>query len=257
MKRQESSKPPSSSRGSRHSSKFQSYTPLNVPRSNVLKHIREKGYVSWSEPMQTPSYKRNMSKYCQFHRDHGLDTEECIHLKNEIEALIKKGHLSEFVKKGDHRRETREQKKPEVEEKENGGDSGGAQKRYAKQVLLAEERKSNGKKHKQDDTITFNEEDEEGVQQSHGDALVVSLLVTHYKVRWVLIDNGSLANIIFWSVLQEMKIGKERLKSISTPLVGFGGDVVHPMGMITLLVTMGTSPQQITLMEDFLVVNRL
>ncbi|XP_057976065.1 uncharacterized protein LOC131163485 [Malania oleifera] len=46
------------------------------------------------------------------------NTEECIHLKNEIEALIKRGHLSKFVKKGDRRREFREQKKPNVNEKE-------------------------------------------------------------------------------------------------------------------------------------------
>ncbi|XP_057951010.1 uncharacterized protein LOC131145847 [Malania oleifera] len=75
------------------------------------------GYVSWPEPMRTPSYKRNMSKYCQFHRDHSHDTKEYIHLKNEIEELTKRGHLSKFMKKGDRQREAHEQKKLYVEEK--------------------------------------------------------------------------------------------------------------------------------------------
>ncbi|XP_057962177.1 uncharacterized protein LOC131153750 [Malania oleifera] len=139
-KRQESNKPQSSSKGAGHTSKFQSYTPLNTPRTNVLIHIQDKGYVLWLEPMRTPSYKRNMSKYCQFHRNHRHDTEEYIHLKNEIEALIKRGHLLGFVKKLDRQREARKQKNPKVEKKEeqvvreiamifgrpsSGGDSGG------------------------------------------------------------------------------------------------------------------------------------
>ncbi|XP_057948235.1 uncharacterized protein LOC131143893 [Malania oleifera] len=54
-----------------------------------------------------------------------------------------------------------------------------------------------------------------------------------------------------------MKIGKERLKPIATPLVGFGGDMVHPVGTITQPVTLGmTTPQLVTSLTEFLVVNR-
>ncbi|XP_057981172.1 uncharacterized protein LOC131166602 [Malania oleifera] len=195
----------------------------------------------------------------------------CSTKKNEIEALIKRGHLSRFVKKGDRRGEAYEQKKPNGDDKEeqivgeivvifggltSGGDSRGARKRYTKKVLLKEKREPNGKRQKQEDTITFNSEDEEGTQQPHDGALVVSLLVVNYKVRRMLINNRSSINIIFWSVLQGMKISKELLKSISTPLVGFGGDIVHPVGMLALSVTIGTTPQQITSLKDFLVVDR-
>ncbi|XP_057972841.1 uncharacterized protein LOC131160992 [Malania oleifera] len=75
-------------------------------------------------------------------------------------------------------------------------------------------------------------------------------------VRRILIDNRSSANIMFWSVLVGMKIGKERLKPVSTPLVGFGGDTVHPLGTITLPVTIGTTLQQVTTLIEFLVVDR-
>ncbi|XP_057954057.1 uncharacterized protein LOC131148360 [Malania oleifera] len=53
-----------------------------------------------------------------------------------------------------------------------------------------------------------------------------------------------------------MNIGRERLKPISTLVVEFGGDVVHPVGTITLPVTIGTAPQQITSLTDSLVVDR-
>ncbi|XP_057948342.1 uncharacterized protein LOC131144016 [Malania oleifera] len=110
-KRQETSTLLANSESRGQSSKFSIYIPLNTPRSDVLMHIRKKDYVSWPEPMRTTSYKCNMSKFCQFYRDHGHDTEECIQLKNEIEALIKRGYLSRFIKKEDRQGESREQKK--------------------------------------------------------------------------------------------------------------------------------------------------
>ena len=41
--------------------------------------------------------KRNKSKYCRFHRDHGHGTDECYDLKQQIENLIKQGKLRHFV----------------------------------------------------------------------------------------------------------------------------------------------------------------
>ncbi|XP_057962288.1 uncharacterized protein LOC131153854 [Malania oleifera] len=63
-------------RGKHH--KFSTYTPLNVSRSELLMQIRKKDYISWPKPMRTPLYKRDMSKFYAFHRDHGHDTKECI-----------------------------------------------------------------------------------------------------------------------------------------------------------------------------------
>ncbi|KAL0453570.1 UNVERIFIED_CONTAM: hypothetical protein Slati_1335100 [Sesamum latifolium] len=36
-------------------------------------------------------------KYCRFHKDRGHSTEDCYHLKNEIEKLIQRGYLKEYV----------------------------------------------------------------------------------------------------------------------------------------------------------------
>ncbi|XP_057948224.1 uncharacterized protein LOC131143879 [Malania oleifera] len=93
-KRQESSALHASPKIRGQPSKFSTYTPLNVLRSKLLIQIKKKDYVSWPKPMRTPLHKRDMSKFCAFHRDHGHDTEECIQLKKEIEALIQRGYLS-------------------------------------------------------------------------------------------------------------------------------------------------------------------
>ena len=52
-----------------------------------------------------------------------------------------------------------------------------------------------------------------------------------------------------------MKIDKEGLLPSDTPLVGFGGTKVFPIGTITLPVTIGTYPHQLTKEVSFLVVH--
>ena len=52
-----------------------------------------------------------------------------------------------------------------------------------------------------------------------------------------------------------MRIGKEQLIPTNAPFVGFGGTRVHPLGAVTLLVTVGDYPQQITRDVTFLVVD--
>ncbi|XP_031120965.1 uncharacterized protein LOC116024204 [Ipomoea triloba] len=45
------------------------------------------------------SPKVDPNKYCRFHRQTGHDTDECIHLKRQIEDLIQRGYLGQFVKR--------------------------------------------------------------------------------------------------------------------------------------------------------------
>ena len=52
-----------------------------------------------------------------------------------------------------------------------------------------------------------------------------------------------------------MGIDKARLIPTNTLLVGFGGIRVFPLGVVTLSVTVGDYPQQITRDITFLVVN--
>ena len=47
--------------------------------------------------MKTDPTKRDLTKYCEFHRDHGHRTDDCIQLRKEIEYLIQRGHLRRFV----------------------------------------------------------------------------------------------------------------------------------------------------------------
>ncbi|XP_070046786.1 uncharacterized protein [Nicotiana tomentosiformis] len=57
-----------------------------------------------------------------------------------------------------------------------------------------------------EDDITFTEEDADKLLLSHSDALVISLNVLYFKIKHVLIDLGSSANIIQWRVLEQAKL---------------------------------------------------
>ena len=51
-------------------------------------------------------------------------------------------------------------------------------------------------------TITFTDEDAERIHHPHDDAIVITLLITNYTTRRVLVDNGSLANILYYQAFQ-------------------------------------------------------
>ena len=103
--------------------------------------------------------------------------------------------------------------------------------------------------------IEFSEEDARRIHYPHDDALVVSLQVGDYNLHRVLVDNGSSADILYYPAYQQMKISKEQLIPTNTPLVGFGGAKVFPLGAVALAVTAGDYPQQVTKEVTFLVVD--
>ena len=90
--------------------------------------------------------------------------------------------------------------------------------------------------------ILFSEEDARGVKQPHDDSLVIMLMIEGFNTRRILIDNGSLANIIYLSAFQQLKVDLKRLRSFKSPLVSFSGDRVYPRGIVALMVIVGSHP---------------
>lgn len=58
--------------------------------------------MKWPGKIKTLLGKRDMNKYWCFHSDHGHNTKDCVTLKDETEALIKRGYLREFVAEDNH-----------------------------------------------------------------------------------------------------------------------------------------------------------
>ena len=105
--------------------------------------------------------------------------------------------------------------------------------------------------------ILFSKEDARGMKQPYDDPLVIMLMIEGFNTRWILIDNGSSANIIYLSAFQQLKVDPNRMRPFESPLVSFSEDWVYPRGIVTLTVTPGSYPLQLTEQLDFLVVDCL
>jgi hypothetical protein len=72
----------------------------------------------------------------------------------------------------------------------------------------------------------------------------------------ILVDNGSLVDILYWTAFKKLNLGQERVVSTNCPLVGFTGEQVQPVRSIELPITTRSYPRQVTIIVCFLPVNR-
>ena len=102
-----------------------------------------------------------------------------------------------------------------------GGDSSSARKAHLRNIRLGEtmEAQVMSKLPRLDTTITFSDSDMEGCQHPHDDPLVIRAVVAINTVHKVLIDNGSLVDIIFASTFDKMGIGMEKLEPVNAHLL--------------------------------------
>uniref|UniRef100_A0A2N9FYM4 RNA-directed DNA polymerase n=1 Tax=Fagus sylvatica TaxID=28930 RepID=A0A2N9FYM4_FAGSY len=254
-----------------------SFTPLNMSIDQVLLQIQDNPDIQWPGKLRSDPTKRSKDLYCRFHRDHGHTTEDCFALKQQIEALIRQGKLGKFVRqdKTEVRHEPRPPRQDENKDRQedrprdiigeirtivgglaSGGASRSSRKAYARQAhnILVTQRSRKSLK-MDDQVISFSEDDARNIHHPHDDALVVTLTIAGFLTRRVLVDNGSSADIIYLPAYQQMKIDKEQLKPIDIPLVGFTGDKVKPLGVVSLVIEAGTYPRQVRTSVEFLVVD--
>ncbi|KAL0453925.1 UNVERIFIED_CONTAM: hypothetical protein Slati_1370600 [Sesamum latifolium] len=103
--------------------------------------------------------------------------------------------------------------------------------------------------------IQFDREEQSRPRIPGNDALVITALLANYEIERVFIDSRSSIDILFGEAYDQMQLGDTPLEVVDTSLYGFAGEVVHPRGMISLPLTLGTSPLRKTCLLKFLVVD--
>ncbi|RRT80369.1 hypothetical protein B296_00012235 [Ensete ventricosum] len=189
--------------------------PLNSTRTQIFHQIREKE-LKTPNPMKSRAEDQDRRRYCHFHHDYGHDTVECYDLKNQIEDLIHHGHLDRHIMK---LRELSLHPKGLVERQIDvivgsptaGGVSSAARKAYARTEVQKRPQPQ------RDPGITFKSENE---YPDHDDALVVTTHIANARVRCIMIDIGSSADILYLDTFH--KLGMTNRDLIPTHDFNFG-----------------------------------
>ena len=252
--------------------KFSSFTPLNTPINKLLLQIQDDPSLRWPGKIRSDPNSRPKNLYCRFHRDHGHLTEDYVALKEQAETLIRQGKLQKYVSRPANTRPAKPPAQREQTEHNrsgpageirtivgglaSGGTSRASRKAYARQVhnIMVVQRPPKNVR-LDDQIISFSEKDARGTHQPHDDALVIMINIAGFTTRRVMVDNGSSADILYLPAYQQIRLDKDKLRPMDAPLVGFTGDKVCPVGIVTLPITVGTHPKTVSKTIDFLVVN--
>ena len=97
----------------------------------------------------------------------------------------------------------------------------------------------------------FSDEDKIGTIQPHDNALVIILRIGGYDVKRVMVDQGSVAEIVYPDLFRGLNLRAEDLTPYNSPLVSFEGKVIIPKGQIRLPVQTSSETVEV----DFIVVD--
>ena len=74
------------------------FTPLNISYDRLLPLIWDHLDFKWPPPMRANPDQLNRSLRCDYHRDHGHETNHCQSLKFLVEKLILARHLRRYIR---------------------------------------------------------------------------------------------------------------------------------------------------------------
>ena len=99
--------------------------------------------------------------------------------------------------------------------------------------------------------LSFSEEDKVGTTQPYEDALLITLRIGDYNVKRVMVDGGSVAEIMYPDLYKGLKLKPKNLLPYSSPLMSFDGKLVTPKGMMRLPIQTGPEIMEV----NFIVVD--
>nr|GFA96336.1 reverse transcriptase domain-containing protein [Tanacetum cinerariifolium] len=100
-----------------------SIPPWKQQEARHKHNFKKGGKFKAPPPITTPVEKRNSNKFYEFLRELGHNTDECMHLKRQIEELLKNGKLSHVIrelKQNSWKDQPKENKKGETSKEEEG-----------------------------------------------------------------------------------------------------------------------------------------
>ena len=223
------------------------------PMHQVLEKIKNEPYFRWPNKMAGESIKQNQNLYCQYHQDHGHTMKNCRNVWNYLDQLVREGKLRHLM----HHSSGHQNQAPQEPRGDAAlrppvgtintilaapGRMGGYPSRVLSVAQLPTEESQSGQKRPKRNphpVLSFLEEDKVGTTQPHNDALLIPLRIGGYDVKRVMVDGGSVAEIMYPDLFKGLKLKPEDLMPYNSPLMSFDGKLITPKGMIRLPIQTG------------------
>ncbi|XP_021854794.2 uncharacterized protein [Spinacia oleracea] len=235
----------------------------NRNRREIYLDLKGKDILPKPPAIRTPEEKRDKSLWCEFYHECGHTTKNCRELKKALDHLADKGKLNNYLRNNPPPKTKAKEKESSSHDTGDyigmiaGGLATSKSVSKAKDSLWALEHQvlKVASTSQTSPVMTFGGNTSHPIQESLDDPLVIEMKVANSTVGRVLVDSGSSADIITLKCLEGLKYSKDDLKTISQPLIGFGGQAVHPQGTIKLPVRLGSKNKGRRMLVEFLVVD--
>ncbi|XP_070045841.1 uncharacterized protein [Nicotiana tomentosiformis] len=205
-----------------------------------MRNIKE---ARFPKPMRSDPNQRDPNLWCEYHRTNDHWTGDCRHLREEVATLLRNGHFREFLSDraknnyGHNQDNAEPSKTGEYPPRQTiniifGGNE------INRVTFLATKKMKVSITHiksLREDDIIFTDEDADEFLLPHNDALLISLNVLYFKIKHVVVNLGSSANIIQWRVLEQAKLTGSFILATKL-LAGFNLASVTTRGEIALLM---------------------
>nr|XP_009766086.1 PREDICTED: uncharacterized protein LOC104217505 [Nicotiana sylvestris]XP_016450068.1 PREDICTED: uncharacterized protein LOC107774913 [Nicotiana tabacum] len=183
---------------------------FNVDAATIVSAIGNIKETKWPRPLQTDPTQRDPNQICKYHGTHDHRSRQ---LREEVARLFNNGHLREFRnnRAKNHFRYRDSNKQNEQDEPQHVihmiiGGVDVPQGPMMKRTKVSITREKQTRDYLPKETQSFNDEDTEGIIQPYNDALAISVLMNKTRVKCVLIDLGSSANIIQSNVVEKLNL---------------------------------------------------
>nr|GEU38297.1 reverse transcriptase domain-containing protein [Tanacetum cinerariifolium] len=232
------------SREGRGSNRF---TPLTRTPKEILE--AEESKFQPPPPMVTPVEKRSSNKFCDFHNNKGHSTDEFMHLKKQIEELVRAGKLSHLIKEIKQGRDQSKIGKKEIAVKDK--------------PTIIYMVQSWQRTVKQKVTQSFERVKEivfPPLAASNGTEgpLVIEAEMGGHMIHRMYIDGDSLMEILYEHCFNQLRPEiKSQMVPATTSLTGFSGETISPLGQLRLLVIIGDATHSTKSWMNFMIVKSL
>ena len=220
--------------------------------------------------------QHNISLRCDYHRDHGHETNQCQSLKFLVEKLIRAGHLRRYLReptRGAAAATTAGGAVAEIEQAPGprstinfilGGpaDNQYQSKKQRRRMLrtasvrakvnIISDRGDVPAVLLVDGPISFPPINPTRVITPHYDTLILTVCINSFDVHRVLIDPGSATDLLHIPAFKQMRVPIDHLHSAGRVLSGFNEATTLSIGDVTFSVKAGPVTQQVlfSVVED-------